>query len=195
MNDDVRWIELSRLRAHPLNSNVMRAELLDKLAGHIADTGRYPPLIVREIEGGVYQVLDGHHRWKAIERANHERAACVVWDVDDAGAMLLLSTLNRLQGHDDPRKRAGLLAELYEKMGRDAAAMAKRLPETAQQVRAYLKVREPAPEPAMARPLEQMPTAVTFFLTGQQRHALDERLGAIGGTREAALMRLVEGEA
>jgi hypothetical protein len=207
---DITFIPLSQLRAHPLNSNVMREELLAKLVEHVGRSGKYPPLIVRRIEeeapgvdpdasgsaeprrsaSGLYQVLDGHHRWAALGRAGHEAAACVVWAVDDAGALLLLSTLNRLQGQDDPRKRSRLLNELREKLGQKAGAMAKLLPESAQQVRKYLQLREALPRPQPARSLDEMPVAVTFFLTGAQKSALDAKLETIGGAREAALMQL-----
>lgn len=201
---DITNIPLSQLRAHPMNSNVMREELLDKLVEHIGRSGRYPPLIVRRIQdddpdasppeacsaSGLFQVLDGHHRWRALARAGRDAASCVVWDVDEAGALLLLSTLNRLQGQDDPRKRSQLLSELRAKLGQEAGALSKLLPESAQQVRKYLQLREALPRPRPARPLSEMPVAVTFFLTGAQKSALDAKLQTIGGTREAALMKL-----
>lgn len=205
---NIETIDLQCLRAHPMNSNVMREDLLDKLAGHIERTGRYPPLIVREIEedspmgepspqpsasgrgGKTYQVLDGHHRWAALQRLGHESASCVVWEVDDAGALLLLSTLNRLQGQDDPHRRSRLLAELSSRMNRKTGELAKLLPESGPQLKKYLTLREPPPKPQAPPSLDDMPTAVTFFLTGRQKHQLDERLKAIGGSREQALMQL-----
>ncbi|QNN23016.1 ParB N-terminal domain-containing protein [Planctomycetales bacterium ZRK34] len=206
---NITSIPLAQLRAHPLNSNVMHEQLLTKLVDHIERSGQYPPLIVRRMDdqspdaspsegdsaSGVYQVLDGHHRWLALQRVGHEAAACVVWDVDDAGALLLLSTLNRLQGQDDPRKRSRLLCELREKLGQEAGALAKLLPESAEQVRKYLELREKLPQPQAPRGLGEMPVAVTFFLTGSQKAALDAKLATIGGPRETALMKLATIEA
>jgi hypothetical protein len=139
-----------------------------------------------------YQVLDGHHRWEALRRLGRDTAACVVWDVDDAEALLLLATLNRLQGRDDPRKRAELLEKLRAEMGGGAGAMAKALPESLEQVRKYLALRGEGPT---APRLESMKVAVHFFLTGEERRELEDALREIGGVREAALMGLVRGRA
>ena len=193
----MEWIELGRLRAHEGNANAMDEAMFEKLVGHIDRSGRYPPLIVRPVEnaaeGACYQVLDGHHRLKALQRLEHERAACMVWPVDDAEATLLLTTLNRLSGRDDPKRRAKLLAELHAHHGRSVEQLAELLPENAEQVERWLSVRAELPTPAEPEPLGRMPVAVHFFLSGDQKRRLEAVLRRIGGGREAALMRLVDG--
>jgi len=142
-------------------------------------------------EAGAYQLLDGHHRRAALERLGAEAARCCVWDVDDAQAMALLATLNRLEGADDPHRRAALVEALRQATGERAATMAKTLPESVAQVSKLLALQACAPRPRPPKPLDEMPAAVTFFLTGAQRGALDAALRRLGGQREAALMRLV----
>jgi len=109
-----RQIPLDDLLPHPLNSNVMPAEYREKLLAHMRRTGRYPFLVVRPhpTEQGKYQVLDGHHRIGVLRELGHTDARCDVWDVDDREAKLLLATLNRLEGQDQPLRRAQLLHEL-----------------------------------------------------------------------------------
>src|SRR5262245_14781034 len=121
-------IPLDQLDSHPDNANVMPAALFRKLVRHIETGGRYPPLIVRpapdssDVVQNVshdvshdhhrtprYQILDGHHRAKALRQLGRESAECMVWDVDDEQADLLLLTLNRLHGEDDPQRRGALL--------------------------------------------------------------------------------------
>ena len=196
----IRKIALSSLVAHPLNSNVMNDSLLTKLEAHIESTGRYPPIIVRAVprdntkgDGPVprYQILDGHHRVKVLRRLKRRTADCVVWDVDDESAMVLLATLNRLQGRDDPFKRAELLKQLRARMHGELRPLAKRMPEQARDLEAMLAL---ASKPAMPRPArlpDELPMAVHFFLLPGQRRDLDACLKQIGGTREAALMQLV----
>lgn len=187
-------IPLACLRAHPANSNVMPEALLAKLTAHIGDTGRYPPVIVRPLnephEPGHYQILDGHHRVEAIKRLGHEAAHCVVWEANDDEALLLLATLNRLQGQDDPRKRAALIDTLTQR--HDARELAKRLPERLDQLKKLLEINARPLTPRAPQPIGQMPLAVHFFLLPQQKQQLDRRLKQIGGTREQALMRLIE---
>src|SRR5258708_1872303 len=114
-------VPLDDLVAHPLNSNVMSPDLTAKLRAHIKRTGRYPYLIVRPHpeEQGKYQVLDGHHRVAVLRELGHTEARCDVWEVNDREARLLLATLNRLQGQDQPRKRAELIHELLGEMSLD----------------------------------------------------------------------------
>jgi hypothetical protein len=113
----------------------------------------------------------------------------VVWEVDDADALLLLATLNRLEGSDDPRKRAALLAKLREH--RDVKDLTAWLPEDAPQLKHLLQLNEPRPAPRPPQPLDRMPVAVQFFLLPSQRTAVERRLRAHGGEREDALLRLL----
>ncbi len=198
----IQTIELNRLHAHTANSNVMPEHLLAKLVDHIAGTGRYPPLIVRPIPvceddgsddaaaDAHYQILDGHHRVEALKRLGHKSAQCVVWQVDDQEALLLLATLNRLQGQDDPRRRAKLIAVLANH--HDTKALAKLLPERSEQVKKLLEINTRLPEPRAPQPIESMPVAVHFFLLPKQKRRLNERLHTIGGSREEALMTLID---
>lgn len=195
---DIEIITLDALAAHPLNSNVMKPALLDKLVEHIARTDRYPPIIVRPLPPSdaphpsshvTHQLLDGHHRVAALRRLGRGTTRCVVWEVDDAEALLLLATLNRLEGEDDPRKRGRLLAALRK--GGDWPKVAAALPESKARLDALCALTEPTPTPVAPMPLERMPVAVHFFLLPEQRRMLEARLRVIGGGREDALMQLV----
>jgi ParB-like chromosome segregation protein Spo0J len=187
-------IPLSQLDPHPLNSNVMPEELLEKLAAHLARTGRYPPVIVRGTGGASlparFQVLDGHHRVEALRRNGAVSARCVVWDVDDAEAMTLLATLNRLQGQDDPKKRARLIAAIQRERRVDLTQLSRELPEQVEQVRALVALNEP-PRALPPRAINDLPAAVHFFLRHRDRARLERRLREVGGSREDALMKLI----
>ncbi len=197
MNNEtgVQTIQLWLLRGHPANSNVMPKALYRKLVGHIRRSGRYPPIIVRPIgDGGGegYEILDGHHRVRALEELGEAEAQCVVWRVDEGEALLLLGTLNRLSGHDDAVRRSSLVAELNSRF--DVAELVKLLPEDREAIDKLLSLTEPPPQPRGAVVLDEMPEAVHFFLLPKQRRQLESRLRAMGGTRERALMRMVEGQ-
>jgi len=195
----IEEIELTRLAAHPQNANVMGAKAFGKLRSHIAATDQYPPLIVRPMpeqaadergasdqEAAAYQILDGHHRAVALRELGRQTARCVVWHVDDERALTLLATLNRLEGQDDPRKRAALLRRLHEHASVEALRDA--LPETAARLRRQLQAAAPVTKPPAPSETAAMPEAVHFFLTPSQRRAVEARLRRIGGGREAALL-------
>jgi ParB family chromosome partitioning protein len=110
----LQMIAIDRLRPHPANANLMDETLLTKLAENISREGNYPPLVVRPHpdETGAYQVLDGHQRLEALRRLAHATARCYLWPCDDKTALVLLATLNRLEGEDVPHIRAELLQQL-----------------------------------------------------------------------------------
>jgi hypothetical protein len=191
-------IELARLEDHPGNSNVMPAAALTKLKAHLAEHGRYPPLTVRRLKDGEdgprYQLLDGHHRARALRELGRAAARCDVWDVDDDEALVVLATLNRLRGRDDPRRRAALLTELSQRF--DRKRLLARLPETPEKLQRLTAMHasgpalRPAPKPA------DLPVAMHFFFKPAEKRAVEAALRAAmnetATTREAALIWLLE---
>jgi len=176
-----RMIALGDLLPHPLNSNVMSEDLQAKLRAHIKRTGRYPFLVVRPHpeEAGKYQVLDGHHRVAILRDLGHTEARCDVWEVNDREARLLLATLNRLQGQDQPRKRAELIHELLGEMSLDD--LAGLLPETDKQLEELHALLEfPAEEVALlleaqAEEAEKvLPRVMTFVVTPEQEEVIEQ---------------------
>ena len=174
-----RMVPLDDLVAHPLNSNMMSPELQEKLRVHIQRTGRYPYIIVRPHEGGKFQVLDGHHRVAILRDLGHTEARCDVWRVDDFEAKLLLATLNRLQGQDQPLRRAELIHELLGEMSVDD--LAGLLPETDKQLEELHALLEfPADEIAQflqdeAEKAEKvLPRVMTFVVTPEQEKVIEE---------------------
>lgn len=202
-------LPLAQLVAHPDNANVMSDCMLAKLAEHIARTGQYPPLIVREhhkpgeANGAAnanrsmdadhapkrYQILDGHHRKRALEQLDKTHAQCVVWEVDDQQAIVLMTTLNRLEGQDDPRLRAQLVTRLAENM--PISQLARQLPEDATKLKKLLEMARTIPKPRPPRPVADMPAAVHFFLKPADRYLLESTLRQFNEQREDALMAMV----
>jgi hypothetical protein len=201
----LEWIPLDALEPHPENSNRMPDHLLAKLQAHLARTGRYEPLVVRPLGAGApsressagegtrdltvaarnggapgprYQILNGHHRARALGALGHSHARCDVWEVDDDEARLLLATLNRLEGRDDPSRRAALVARLAE--GRPPADLARLLPEPADALARLRKLAEPPPEPADPASAPPLPRAMTFFLSPDQEALVRKALRAAG---------------
>lgn len=123
-SDNLIRVRLEQLLPHPANANILSETQRDALAANISGSGRYPPLIVRThpTEPECYQILDGVQRDHVIRMLGHAEAVCYLWECDDDEALLLLATLNRLEGADDPLLRAQLLAELAERLPGDSLA-------------------------------------------------------------------------
>jgi ParB-like chromosome segregation protein Spo0J len=176
-----RMVPLDDLLPHPLNSNVMSPDLQAKLRAHIKRTGRYPFLVVRPHpeERGRYQVLDGHHRVAILRDLGHTEARCDVWQVDDREAKLLLATLNRLQGQDQPLRRAELIHELLGEMS--LGDLSGLLPETDKQLEELHALLEfPAEEVAAlleeqaAEAEKVLPRIMSFVVTPEQEQVIEQ---------------------
>jgi ParB-like chromosome segregation protein Spo0J len=192
-----QMVALDDLVAHPLNANVMSEELQAKLRVHIKRTGRYPFLVVRPHpdEAGKFQVLDGHHRVTVLRGLGHRQARCDVWDVDDREAKILLATLNRLQGQDQPLLRAQLIHELLGDIS--AEDLAGLLPETDKQIEELHALLEfPAEEIAeqLAAEAEEaekvLPRVMTFVVSPEQETIIEQAVelasdGVAGRDRKA----------
>jgi len=124
-----------------------------------------------------YQILNGHHRARALRELGHTHARCDVWEVDDAEARVLLATLNRLEGRDDPSARALLVSRLAE--GRSAEDLARLLPEPPDAVERLLRLAQPPPAPLAPDALEPIARPMTFFLTEEQHALVSEALREI----------------
>ena len=61
-----------------------------------------------------WQLLDGHQHLAALQELGRADALVFPWPCGDAEALLLLATLNRLEGADQPAQRAALLGALAQ---------------------------------------------------------------------------------
>jgi hypothetical protein len=200
MSTQIHEIALAHLQAHPHNANVMAKRTFATLKDHLTRTDQYPPIIVRPLPDGAggddaggearparYQILDGHHRAEALSALGYTTARCVIWSVDDEQALTLLATLNRLEGRDDPHRRAALVKALSARQ--DLSQLAKQLPEPAAQLKRMTQADEKPPRPTPAPAEGSLPEAMHFFFTPATRRAVEKRLRAFDGNREQALLK------
>ena len=102
---------------------------------------------------------------------------------------LLLATLNRLHGEDDPRRRGALLDRLRQSM--DVTELRELVPESKQKLAALLALAHAPPRLAPPPRLQDMPEPITFFITARQKARLLEHLRQIDPSNpSAALVRL-----
>lgn len=185
-------LSLDLLDDHPGNANRMNDELFQKLIDHISESKNYPPLIVRPHPQtqGRYQILDGHHRAKALRQLGYSQANCDVWDVDETQTDMLLLTLNRLCGDDDPYKRGEILERLSQTM--DIDMLAKKLTDDSERIRKLIEATKPPPQPLEPRDVSHMPHGVMFFLNAAQKNCLFKQLKPLAKDRNVALVLLLE---
>lgn len=167
----VTSIPIGKLIAHPGNPNRMSQRNFARLVRNIERTGRYEPLVVRR-HGDDFQIINGHHRCQALQQLGYETADAVVWEVDDAEADILLSTLNRLGGSDVLEKKLALLDRINRNM--HAREMAKLLPFTRSQIKKLRSIKVPS-APAKID-VKSFAVPMVFFLSDEQQQIVEQAL-------------------
>lgn len=100
---ELQDIPIGKLVPHPDNPRLqMREDVVERLAAEIQRTGfgREHALLVRP-HNGAYQIVSGHHRAEAAERAGVDELPCWVREMDDDEAFMLL-VLSNTQGELSP---------------------------------------------------------------------------------------------
>ncbi len=176
MANQIQSIEILRLYPHPGNPNRMSKDNFRNLVRHVERTGRYEPLIVRPMPNdSQYQIINGYHRFEALKLLGYETCDCVIWDVDDDEANLLLATLNRLCGQDVLEKKTALLDKLNSKL--KVAELARLLPQTKTQIQRLIDLHKDKLKLKLAQPDEQsIAYPFVFFLNAEQKQIVDKAL-------------------
>lgn len=176
-NAQLSIIAINKLTAHPDNPNIMSGDKFRKLVRNIERTGLYEPIIVRPHPQtqDKFQIINGHHRVQALEKLGKKEANCVVWNVDDRQAAILLTTLNRLSGADDPAKKIELLRKLKERF--DTAELAKLLPDSRKQIEQLTNLKLNAVRCPL--PAEQFAVPLMFFVNSEQNKIIENALSSI----------------
>lgn len=177
MTNSIRSIALDKLVAHPGNPNRMSKANFRKLVRNIERTGRYEPIVVRPHpeKTGFFQIINGEHRCEALRRLGQKQADAVVWDINDEQTDILLATLNRLGGSDEPGKKLALLQRLNKKMA--SGQLAKLLPYKRKQIERLVNLKRPT-VPAV-KEAGSFVTALVFFVSDAQRQGIEDALSLV----------------
>ena len=164
-------LPLCKLYSHPDNANRMSKAKFNKLVKHLECSGQYEPLVVRRhpSKPNAYQILNGHHRLRALKQLEHLRADCVVFDADDEQARIYLLNLNRLCGRDNVYKKAKLIEQLCRSHSSHDLARQLIDSKTAIEKLNALSQNQPLPKAEKEKPF-LLP--MTFFVTEDQHTLL-----------------------
>ena len=171
MSQHIKTVQIDKLKAHPDNPNRMSDKTFAKLVRNIKRTGRYEPIIVRP-KGDSYEIINGHHRVKALRQLGIKTADIVIWDVNDDEVDILLTTLNRLSGSDELDKKLAILRRLNEKMR--TTQLAKLLPFSSTQIKRLKEFKLPT-APAKIEP-DSFTHPLVFFINKEQKQVIDKAI-------------------
>lgn len=107
MKETIRAIPLSELHPFPGNPyKVIDDEELQAMADSIRDYGVISPLVVRPRDEGGYEIISGHRRKKACEKAGIDTVPAFVRDMDRDTAVIALVDSNLHREHILPSEKA-----------------------------------------------------------------------------------------
>lgn len=89
--------ELHPFRNHPFQ--VRDDDEMDKMVDSVKEYGVMTPAIVRPRKDGGYEIVAGHRRCHASQRAGVETMPCIVRDMDDDTAIILMVDSNCQREH------------------------------------------------------------------------------------------------
>jgi ParB-like chromosome segregation protein Spo0J len=195
MVNRIQSILLDKLIPHPDNPNRMSKAKFAKLLRNIERTGCYEPLVVRpcpkkncnscanrnpnEDKNTCFQIINGHHRWRALKELGHKTAEAIVWDINDQDTDIMLATLNRLGGSDVLDKKLALLKRLNQTAFRgQTAELAKLLPQTANQIKRLTEMKISDCRKAIENRKSKVLNPLVFFLNDEQQAIVQKALSA-----------------
>lgn len=125
-------VDIDRVQPNPWNPNKMEpalyAKLITGLKRTLEETGKLPPIIVRPNKGkGVYEIIDGEHRWRALKELKETKIRVVSFECTDQLARMLTINLNYLRGTADDEQLGKNVMDLIE-LGCSTVDLAEILP-------------------------------------------------------------------
>ena len=115
--------ELHPFEGHPFQ--VRDDEEMDKMVDSVKEYGVMTPAIVRPRRDGGYEIVAGHRRCHASRRAGVDTMPCIVRDMDDDTAIILMVDSNCQREHILPSEKAKAYEMKLEAVKRKAGRPSK----------------------------------------------------------------------
>lgn len=116
---DIDLDKIDDFSNHPFK--VMENEEMEKLTNSINDNGVLVPALVREKENGRYEMISGHRRKMASILANKKTIPCIVRNLSDDEAIIIMVDSNMQREHILPSEKAFAYKMKLEAMKRQGA--------------------------------------------------------------------------
>lgn len=189
-------LPVDKVRPNSWNTNRVPAHIYAKLKQYVRREGLLEPVIVRPVEGEMFELVGGEHRWRIARELGWLHIPAAIVQLDDRRARIASVNLNSLKGDNI----ASLLAELVHDLSKEAslADLASELPWDETELDDLLRLLE-LPQgfaddlAAEAEKAErERPRVVAFSVSAQQEVIISEAIAralvdVAGVSRGAAL--------
>lgn len=123
-----RTVPIEKLRANPNQPRrTFTEDALQELAASIKEKGVLQPLIVRPVDGGMYEIVAGERRWRAAQLAQLHQVPVLVRELDDT-EVLEIAIIENIQRADlNAVEEAAGYRQLMDKFGHTQEKLAEAL--------------------------------------------------------------------
>jgi ParB/RepB/Spo0J family partition protein len=123
---DTVMLKREEIRPNKWNPNEFDADTFNELVKSIEDFGIVQPLIVGPLEGDPegfkFEVIDGEHRWTALDILEVPVIPCIVKDIDEDQRQFLTVRTYRIRGKFNMKSFTKMVEGMMEKYSFDEVA-------------------------------------------------------------------------
>jgi len=193
--DELRNLPVDRLKPGKYQPRTqMDPASLAELASSIKAQGVIQPILVRQVEGGRYEIVAGERRWRAAQQAGLSEVPVLVRGIPDEQALAMALIENIQRENLNPLEEAQGLQRLIDEFGlthQQAADAVGRSRPAASNLLRLLQLAAPVQELLMTGKLDMGHARALLPLPGAQQVAVAQRIVQKGlSVREAE--RLVQ---
>lgn len=120
-SESVTLKEIPLEQLHPSPQNHFRVEnddAMEELTASVREKGILEPFLVREQDGGGYEILSGHRRRHAAIRAELQTVPCIIKKVSDEDRDIIIQDANLQRPYITPSEKAWAIRIKYDAIKR-----------------------------------------------------------------------------
>ena len=156
MSDKIVELNVKDIKDFPKHPFKINNDInYEELKNSIIESGVLVPTIVRKKEDGKYEMLSGHRRKKICEEQGIEKIPCIVKDISDEEAIILMVDSNLQRDKILPSEKAMAYKMKYDAMKsmtpsvsnkRKDEVLGEQVGESREQIRRYIRLNNLIPE-------------------------------------------------
>lgn len=108
---EMRTVPIETIKPNEYNPNRQSAHEFELLCRSIEEDGFTQPVLVNR---GSMTIVDGEHRWRALQAMGYTEIACCFTDMTPEQAMIATLRHNRARGSEDIQRTAEILTDLLD---------------------------------------------------------------------------------
>jgi ParB family chromosome partitioning protein len=143
-------LEFHQLDRRLENLRVRHPARQRRLLASLAEAGQQTPIVVIPQPQGRYLVIDGHKRLTALQQLGRDTVEAVVWDLNEAEALVLERSMRTSQP-ETALEQGWLLQEMESRLGCSIEELARRFDRSRSWVASRLALVETLPQPVQQR--------------------------------------------